>query len=399
MPARPAFRFPAPAPGLALAAILALAACGREGGQEHPGMFGGPVPVSVVTVQPEAVPVSLEYAARTLGSREVEVRARVTGIMMKRNYEEGSRVRAGQSLFALDPAPFEAALAVAEADVGAAAARQAQAAREAARLKPLYEIKAVSQKEVDDAVSTDSIAAADLQAARARQRQARLNLEWTRVESPISGIASRSLKSEGSLVSGPDVLLTTVTQTDPMYVLFGIPDNERLKLQQEAQAGQLRWPKDSRFQVTVRLADGSDYKRNGVVNFSDVRVSPDTGTSEARATVPNPEGWLRAGEFVRVRLAGAVRVAAFKVPQRAVLEGPQGKFVYTVGKDNKAEMKKVEIGEWHGGDVVIHAGLNPGDRVIVDGVLKLGPGAPVQVGTPPPPAQPAAAAPAGKQGS
>lgn len=191
------------------------------------------------------------------------------------------------------------------------------------------------------------------------------------------------------------MLLTTVTQTDPMYVLFGIPDNERLKLQQEAQAGQLRWPRDGRFQVTVRLSDGSDYKRSGVVNFSDVRVSPDTGTSEARATVANPEGWLRAGEFVRVNLSGAVREAAFKVPQRAVLEGPQGKFVYTVGKDNKAEMKKVEIGEWRGGDVVIHAGLNPGDRVIVDGVLKLGPGAPVQLGAP----APAAAAPAGKQGS
>lgn len=353
-------------------------------------MFGGPVPVAVVAVQPQAVPVNFEYAARTLGSREIEVRARVTGILMKRNYEEGSRVKAGQSLFVIDPAPFEAALARAEADAAATEARHVQAKREAARLKPLAEVRAVSQKEAEDAASAEAVAAADAQAARARLREARLNLQWTRVEAPIAGMASRSLKSEGSLVSGPDVLLTTVTQTDPMYVLFGVPDNERLQLQQEVQAGRLRWPKDGRFQVSLRLADGSDYKQTGTVNFADVRVSPDTGTSEARATIANPEGWLRAGEFVRVRLTGAVREGAFKVPQRAVLEGPQGKFVYTVGKDNKAEMKKVEVGEWTDGDVVIHSGLQAGDQVIVDGVLKLGPGAPVQVGAPGQPAAPAA---------
>lgn len=399
MPARPLFPFPIPAAGLALAVSVALlAACGKGGEQQQAGMFGGPVPVSAVTVQPEAVPVTLEYSARTLGSREVEVRARVTGILMKRNYEEGSRVRAGQSLFALDPAPFDAALARAEADVAAAEARHTQAKREAARLKPLYEVKAVSQKEHDDATSGEAVAAADLQAARARLKEARLNLQWTRVESPISGVASRALKSEGSLISGPDVLLTTVTQNDPMYVLFGISDNERLKLQQEVQAGRLRWPKDGRFQVAVRLSDGSDYKQTGMVNFSDMRVSADTGTSEARATIANPDNWLRAGEFVRVRLSGAVREGAFKVPQRAVLEGPQGKFVYTVGKENKAEMKKVEVGEWREGDVVIHAGLNPGDQVIVDGVLKLGPGAPVQLGAPA--AQPTApAVPAAKPGA
>ncbi|MBS1189345.1 MAG: hemolysin [Rhodocyclaceae bacterium] len=372
----------------AVATIGALAACNRGGNQPPAGMFGGPVPVAVVTVQPEAVPVDLEYAARTLGSREVEVRARVNGILLKRNYAEGGKVKAGQSLFSLDPAPFEAALARAEADTAAAAARHAQARREAERLKPLYEVKAASQKDYDQAVSAQAIAAADLQAAEARQREARLNLSWTRVESPISGIASRALKSEGSLVSGPEVLLTTVTQTDPMDVLFGIPDNERLALQQEVEAGRLRWPRDGRFRATVVFADGSGYKEAGVVNFADVRVSPDTGTSEGRATIPNPAGWLRAGQFVRVRLAGAVREAAFKVPQRAIQEGPQGRFVYVVGKDGKAAEKKVEVGEWSDGNVVVHAGLAPGDRVIVDGVLKLGPGAPIQVAAPAVPARP-----------
>ncbi len=359
---------------------LALAACGRgEGGHGGPAGFGGPVPVSVLAVQAESLPVNLEYAAQTLGSREVEVRARVTGILEKRNYQEGGRVKAGQSLFTIDPAPFAAALARAEAEVAAAEARSAQTARDAARLQPLLASRAISQKEFDDATSGAAIAAADLKAARARFTEARLNLAWTRVEAPISGIASRALKSEGSLVSGPDVLLTTVTQTDPMQVLFGVADNERLKLRQEADAGRLRWPADGRFEVTVRLADGSEYARSGRTDFSDVRVSRETGTSEMRAELPNPEGLLKPGQFVRVRLSGAVREGAFRVPQRAVLEGPQGKFVFVAGSDGKAAIKPVQTAEWSGPDVVVIGGLAAGDQVVVDGVVKLGPGAPVQV--------------------
>ena len=359
--------------------VLALSACGPgEGGSGGHAGFGGPVPVSVVAVTPEALPVILEYAAQTLGSREVEVRARVTGILEKRNYSEGGRVKAGQSLFTIDPAPFAAAVARVEADVAAAEARAAQSARDAARLEPLLASKAISQKEFDDATSGAAIAAADLKAARARLTEARLNLGWTRVESPIAGIASRALKSEGSLVSGPDVLLTTVSQTDPMQVLFGVADNERLKLRQEADAGRLRWPEGGRFTVAVKLADGSDYGRTGLTDFSDVRISRDTRTSEMRAEIANPDGLLKPGQFVRVRLSGAVREGAFRVPQRAVLEGPQGKFVFVAGADGKAAMKPVQVAEWSGGDVVVTSGLSAGEQVIVDGVLKLGPGAPIQ---------------------
>lgn len=373
-------------------AALALAACGQgAGGPGGRAGFGGPVPVSVVTVQPESFPVTLEYAAQTLGSREVEVRARVTGILEKRNYQEGGQVKAGQSLFTIDPAPFEAAAARAEADVAAAEARHVQAKRDAGRLQPLLATKAISQKEFDDATSAEAIAAADLQSARARLKEARLNLAWTRVESPIAGVASRALKSEGSLVSGPDVLLTTVSQTDPMQVLFGIADNERLKLRQEAEAGRLRWPAGGRFTVTVKLSDGSEYAKPGYTDFTDVRISRDTGTSEVRAEVPNPGLLLKPGQFVRVKLSGATRDGAFRVPQRAVLEGPQGKFVFVVGKENKADMKKVEVAEWTGGDIVVTNGLAAGEQVIVDGVLKLGPGAPVQ----PSPLKDAQAAPAG----
>lgn len=383
---------------LALAAA-ALAACGPQGGQPS-GAFP-PALVSVMEVKPAAVPVEFEFPAQTAGSREVEVRARVTGVLLKRNYEEGARVRAGQSLFTIDPAPFEAAVARAQAEVASAEATHAQAARNARRYKPLFEARAASQKDYDDAVSAEEIAAAGLKAARARLDEARLNLSYTRVESPIPGITSRALKSEGSLVSGPDVLLTTVTQSDPIHVNFGLSEAELAGLQRDRAAGTLALPKDGRFEVAVRLEDGSTYARPGRLAFSDERISPATGTADARAELPNPDGLLRPGQFVRVILKGAVRPGAIAVPQRAVMEGPQGKLVYVLGAEGKAEPRPVTVGEWSGKDWVVTSGLKAGDKVIVDGLMKVFPGAPVQVGDPgqPPPGAPAkGAAPAKAEG-
>jgi membrane fusion protein (multidrug efflux system) len=308
----------------------------------------------------------------------VEVRARVTGILQKRNFEEGARVKQGQSLFTIDPAPYRAAAARAAADLAAAQARLDQARRNAARFKPLYAEKAVSQKDFDDAVSAEAINAADVEAARARLDEVNLSLDYTKVLSPLSGIAGRSLRSEGSLVSGPEVLLTTVTRVDPIWVNFGIPDNEQLRLQREMQEGRIAAPKGGRFEVELRLADGSAYPHAGRVDFTAVSISPATGTREARAEVPNPDGWLRPGQFVRVLLRGATRPGALTVPQRAVLEGPQGKFVYVVNDKSQAEPRPVEVGEWSGEDWIVTSGLKTGERVIVDGLMKLGPGAPVK---------------------
>jgi len=355
----------------------ALAACGPAGGPQHGQM--PPPEVAVVEVATRRLPVGYEYAAQTAGYREVEVRARVTGILLKRNYREGEAVKRGQSLFQIDPAPFQVALARADADLATAEAKQAQAARDAERMKAVIDIKAVSRKEYDDAVSASQIAAAEVKGARARVAEAKLNLDWTRVESPINGLSSRSLRSEGTLVSGPDVLLTSVTQTDPIYVIFGIPESELLRIRRDADAKRLELPADGRFDVTVALADGSVYGRPGKVDFTDVRVNPSTGTVEARAELPNPAGLLKPGQFVRARLAGAVRPAAITIPQRAVLEGPKGKFVYVVGAESKAEVRAVQVGEWAGESWVIDSGLAPGDRVIVDGVMRIGPGAPVRV--------------------
>ena len=368
---------------LVLPVLALLSGCGPSGGG-HGGPPGGmpPAQVGTIVVQPKAVLAPFEYTGQTAGSREVEVRARVTGILLKRNFVEGGAVKQGQSLYSIDPVPFQAALARAEADVAGASARLDQAKRNAGRLKPLVAEKAVSQKELDDAQSAESIGEADLKSARARLTEARLNLEYTRVESPANGIASRSLRSEGSLVSGPDVLLTTVTQVDPIWVNFGISDNEQLRLQKETDAGRLQLPKDGRFEVTVRLADGSVYARTGRLAFSDIRISGQTGTSDARAELPNPDGRLRPGQFVRVTLTGATRPNAVLIPQRAVLEGPQGKFVYVVDAKSTAQARPVEVGEWAGSDWIITGGLQAGERVIIDGVMRIGPGAPVKVADP-----------------
>jgi membrane fusion protein, multidrug efflux system len=371
---------------LLLAAVVA--ACDPSNGSEKGGGKGGPMggmppsEVAVVTAARETLPVTWEYAGQTVGSREVEVRARVTGILLSRNFTEGARVKKGQSLFTIDPKPFEAALARAVADVAAAEARYEQSKRNAARLKPLYAEKAVSQKEHDDAVSSEQIGFADVKAAQARLTEARLNLEYTRVEAPVSGVTSRALPSEGTLISGPNVLLTSVVQVDPLWVNFGIPDNEQGQRQKEVDAGKLVLPKN--FEVELRLADGSAYKHKGKLDFSDVRVSLQTGTREARAELPNPDGDLHPGQFVRVVLKGASMPNAVTVPQRAVMEGPQGKFVYVVDEKSTAQARPVEAGQWSGERWVITSGLKGGERVIVDGVMKIGPGAPVKVAEPKP---------------
>jgi membrane fusion protein, multidrug efflux system len=367
----------------ALAAACTQAQDAGKGEKKGPGGPGAGMPapeVAAITVEPKPLPLSFEYVGQTAGSREVEVRARVTGILLSRNFDEGERVKRGQSLYTIDPAPFEAALARAEADVAAAAARAEQAKRNAARLKPLIAEKAVSQKEYDDAASAEAITEADVKAARARLMEARLGLGYTKVEAPASGISGRSMRSEGTLVSGPDVLLTTVTQVDPIWVNFGVPDNDQARLQKDIEAGRLALPKGGKFEVALRLADGSAYAKSGRVNFSAVRIDPATGTRELRAELPNPEGVLRPGQFVRVILKGAVIPGAVTVPQRAVLESPQGgKFVYVVDAKSTAQPRPVEVGRWSGDDWVITSGLQAGDKVITDGVMKLGPGAPVRI--------------------
>jgi membrane fusion protein (multidrug efflux system) len=386
---------------LALALAVALTACGQS--QEHGFSGFPPTEVTTAVVSPKDFPIAFEYVAQTLGSKDVEVRARVTGIIEKRHYQEGSSVKAGQLLFTIDPKQTAAQVAAAQADLTRAEAQKAQADRERARLAPLAERKAIGQKEADDAASNAEFAAASVQAAQAKLDELKLNWGYTRVVAPISGLSSRAMKSEGSLATANDTLLTIISQTDPIWVGFNVSENEQLRFSRAVAAGTLVLPKDNAYDVTIKLSDGSTFPRRGRINFADTRVNPSTGTYEMRAEVVNSDAALKPGQFVRVVLRGAQRKDALAVPQVAMLDGPQGKFVYVAAKDKDgkdiAQPRPVVVGDWvdaDGGNLfVVDSGLKPGDNVIVDGVARLQPGAPIKL----PGAAPAAApAPAGGTG-
>ena len=366
--------------------VIALVGCGQS---QSKAAFAGfpPAEVTIFPVAPHNFPVAFEYVAQTQGSKDVEVRARVTGIIEQRLYAEGSPVKAGQPLFIIDPKPYAAQVAQAEAELARAQAQKAQADRERARLAPLAERKAIGQKDADDAASNADFAMAAVQSARARLDELKLNWGYTKVVAPISGLSSRAMKSEGSLATANDTLLTTISQTDPIWVTFSISENEQLRLTRAVANGTLALPKDNAYDVTIKLADGSTFPRRGRINFSDTRVSPTTGTYEMRAEVVNHDAALKPGQFVRVVLRGAERKDALAVPQVALLDGPQGKFVYVAGKDKDgkdiAQPRPVVLGNWIDGDsgnlFVIDSGLNPGDNVIVNGVARLQPGAPIKL--------------------
>ncbi|MEP7328589.1 MAG: efflux RND transporter periplasmic adaptor subunit [Betaproteobacteria bacterium] len=363
---------------------LLLAGCGRS---QSDGGFSGfpPAQVTTVKVEPRTLPASYEYVGQAIGSKEVEVRARVTGILEQKLFQEGAPVKAGQVLFVIDPKQLSAQTAALDAEVVRAQAQKAQADRELARLKPLAERRAVGQKEADDAQSNVELADAAVKAAQAKLAEVRLNLGYTRVVSPITGLSSRAPKSEGSLVSANETLLTTVSQVDPMWIPFAIAENEQLALNRAVKDGRLTLPKNNAFDVAVQLADGSMLERKGRINFADTRINPTTGTYEMRAEIPNADHALKPGQFVRVKLTGAVRNNALAVPQIAVLDSPQGKFVYVTGKDkdgkNVATMRLVTLGEWAVADGInvwiVETGLKSGDTVIIDGLAKLRPGAPI----------------------
>lgn len=378
-----------------------LAACSKspqEGGGS--AMMHMPPPeVTVRETQPATVPVSYEYIGQTVGSREVEVRARVTGNVERRLYEEGALVKAGQPLFQLDSRPLaatvasaRAAVATAEANIARAEASTAQAQRERDRMAGLAEQHAISRKEADDASSHAQISAAEmlsakagLEQAKAQLREAELNLGYATITAPISGMTGRALRQEGSLVNpNTDSLLTTLIQLDPLYVSFNVAESGRQRMDQDIAAGTLVVPKEG-FNVHLLQRDGRSLGQVGKVNFVSSSISNQTGTLEMRAQLPNPKGEIKSGLFVRVILEGANRPDALTVPQGAVLEGPGGKMVMVAepGKDGKlaAQPHAIDVGEWTiaGNEKlwVVRSGLKPGDKVIVDNLMKLRPGVPV----------------------
>lgn len=371
---------------------LILAACGKKA--EKPQ--GQSVPeVTTVVVQAKDTPVTAQFLGQTLSSRQVEIRTRVNGFLEKRVYQEGAVVKAGQVMFEIEKPPFEASLQQAKGDLAVQQARLSTAKANLARIKPLAEKNAISKKDLDDAIGKEQEAEASVLESEGRVRQAELNLGYTTIRSPVTGLSSQSKKQEGSYLSqGPDSLLTYVAQLDPIWVNFSLSENEVMKNRADQAKGRLilKNPKD--MEVEIILADGTRFPHTGRIDFAEPSYSTDTGTFLVRTVLSNPKGILKPGQFVRVKPLGAIRPNAIVVPQRAVQQGASGHFVWVVNKENKAESRPVVVGDWTDQDWFISEGLHSGDQVVVDGGLTLRPGQLVKIkGATPPREQSAPATP------
>jgi len=394
---------------LAISAVLLLSACGQGSpGAGGPGGGMPPAEVGVVTVTPGDVGLITELPGRLEASRVAEVRARAAGILEKRLFTEGSDVKAGQALFKIDASPYEASLASAVASVAKAEANLTQASAQAERYKPLIEAKAISQQDYINAQAAQKQDEAEVAVARAAVQTARINLGYANVTAPISGRIGRALVTEGALVGqGEATQLAVVQQINPMYVNFTQSAAEVMALRRAMDSGQLKRAGKQAASVRVVLEDGTDYPLSGKLLFSDLTVDTTSGQITLRAEVPNPQGTLLPGLFVRVRLEQAQASDAITLPQQAVTRSPQGDTVMVVDAEGKANPRPVKIGNQQNGQWVILSGLKAGEQVMVDGFQKLrgGPVKPVpwQAGASAPAsqgaAQPAAAASAEKSAS
>ena len=350
------------------ASLLALASCGKAPEAPPPPP---PPAVALLQVTPAMVPKTVQISGQSEGVRQVEVRARVGGILTKRLYQEGEQVSANQVLFQIDPVPFELELARAKAQLAEQQARLEQAVREERRLKDLAAQKAVSQKEADDAQTTRLSLQATVEGSAAAVKQAELNLGYTRVSAPISGVSGRAERSEGALLNtSTDSLLTTVVQTSPIWVRFSLSDQEIAGLRDKA--GGL-----SKAQVSLTLASGQKLDLKGRINFEAGQVDPRLSTVQLRAEFDNPKTELLPGQFVRVGLTVGSREAVL-LPQTAVLQNDQGRFVYVLGEENKAQVRPVQTDGWQGNQWVVVGGLKAGEKVIADNLLRVRPGSPVK---------------------
>lgn len=359
-----------------LAALVLLTACGKEAPPAAP-----PPEVGVITIQAQPIDNVVEVPGRLEAIRTAEVRARVTGIVQRRLYQEGTDVRQGQALFAIDPREMRAELNAAEAALARAGATAANAAREVERYEGLVAKRAISQQEYDTAEARLRTARADVAQARARVQAAQLDLSYTTVTAPISGRAGRAEVTEGALVSAAAAtLLTKIEQIDPVYVNFSQSSSDILQIRKEIESGALQAPQ-GRAAAHLVLEDESVYPHAGRLNFFDRRIDEATGTAALRAEFPNPDRSLLPGQFVRVRLDAGTRAAGLLVPQRAVTVTPNAATVLVAGANDIVEARPVTLGELQGASWVIASGLTPGERVIVDGGQKAQPGKPVRVVT------------------
>lgn len=371
---------------IALLTSVSLVGCGKQDAATLEGAIPA-MPVSVINLQPTSVPISAEAVAQTEGAKEVEIRPRVGGILLKKMFEEGAPIKTGQTMFLIDPVPYQIALSNAKAQLAQQKARLEQTQREAQRLQGLVASQSISQREADNAASDNSLARAGLAQYEAAVREAELNLSYTNVTSPLSGIAGRFELSEGALVSANTTLLTKVNQINPIWVRFSLSDNELSQI-----GGALT--KATVKKVTLILAGGEEYAKKGQLNFAASSIDPQLGTQQLRAVFENEDKQLLPGQFVRIRVTTGQKDGVFVVPQTAVVTNDQGKFVYVINDKNEAMLRPIVVGNWVGKDWVVLSGLAVGDKVAVDNIIKLRPGAvvaPHPAGEAPAPAVNAAA--------
>lgn len=373
--------------GLAMAGALLLAGCGGAEAPPAPP----PPEVTIFTVRPQDVTNVIELPGRVQAIRTAEVRARVNGIVQRRLYDEGTDVRAGQALFAIDPRELRASLGAVQATLARAQANAANAQQVVNRYQGLVADQAISRQEYDAAIAQLRSAQADVANARAQVQSGQLSLNYATVTAPISGRSGRAQVTEGALVSAAEgTLLTTIEQIDRVYVNFGQSSSDLLNIRRDIQSGKLQLPDINRVAVNLVLEDGSTYGLAGYLDFLGLSIDQATGTAALRAEFPNPARLLVPGQFVRARIQAGTRPDGILIPQRAVKVTPQGGSVMVLGKDNKAEAREIKVGDLQGGNWVVLSGLKPGDKVIVDGLQKVQPGQPVTVAKPggaPPSAQ------------
>jgi membrane fusion protein (multidrug efflux system) len=363
---------------LLLGAAL-LAGCGKS---EQQAPQRPPAPVSVMTVAPQTIPYTSTFVAQTESSQQVDIVARVSGFLDKIAYQEGDLVKAGQVLFQLDPKPFQAQLQSARGGLQSQQARLTTARANLSRIKPLAEQNAVSQSDLDKAQGEFDAASAAVFSAQATVTEAELNLGYATIRSPVTGLASRSQQRQGAFINSmaASAQLTYVAAVDPIWVNFSISQNQIANFRELVGAGRVVPPPNNDYTVEVALSDGQLFPQTGTINFADPSFSLDTGSFLVRAVLPNPKRDLRPGMFVTANVKGAMRPDAVVVPQLAVQQGPKGHLVYVVNQTGVAEVRPVVVGDYYGEkDIVIEGGLQAGDRVIVEGMLKVVPGQPVQI--------------------
>lgn len=367
--------------GLSLLVPLALAACSDESQQQQAGGPPAmpPMPVGIVTVQPEAIPIVNELPGRVRPTRIAEVRPRVSGIVVERVFTQGSEVKEGDVLYRIDPEPFRLQVESAEATLKRAEATLLQAQQQAARSKELQARNVASVQALENSVAALAQSEADVASAKAALSTAKLDLQYAEVKAPISGRIGRALITEGALVSAtsPEVL-ATIQQLNPIYADFTQSVNDLLNLRRAAAAGRLTGANEAEVPVRLLFDDGTPYEHMGRLLFAEATVDATTGQVTMRGQFPNPEDDLLPGMYVRIQIEQGVETAAIAVPQQAIQRDTGGQaLIYVVDNESKVAVRPVQTGRIVGEQWVISDGLNPGDRVIVEGFQKIRPGAPV----------------------